>query len=319
MSPLPYPVTRILLPYDGSPGARQALEVAARLSLAGGEAVSGLTLLMVVGGSYVARHVQNVDLRVARLTQEPDWQRLRQRHLEEEVYPVLEEGRKWLRSQGVAAPIELEVAEGRVGDEIVARAHKGAFSHIIMGRRGLSPLKALLLGSVTRRVLSLAEKLTVVVAPLAEGPAPPAGLFPVLVPLDGSEASLAALRQAAGLVAACRPPAPALVLLHVVDVALLGAGESPPETWDLWKEQGERVLQQGRHLLAAAGLEEMAAELLLLGDPGDTIARTAEDQGCPLIYMGSRGLSGLAKLLLGSVTSRVVHLATRSATAVVYP
>lgn len=317
MSPLPFPVTRVLLPYDGSPGAREALKLAARLALAGGEAVTGLTLLMVVGGSYLARHVQNVDLRVARLTQEPDWQRLRQHHLEAEVYPVLEEGRDFLRSLGVTAPIELEVAEGRVGDEIVARARAGAYSHLLMGRRGLSPVKALLLGSVTRRVLALAENLTVVVAPLAEGTAP-AGLFPILVPLDGSEASLAALRQAAGLAAAVQPPAPALFLLHVLDVALLGAGENPQETWSLWVQQGERVLRQGRELLAAEGLGDMAEELLLVGDPGDTIAATAQERSCPLIFMGSRGLSGLARLLVGSVASRVVHLATRSAVAVVY-
>ncbi len=319
MSPLPYPVSRILIPYDGSPGAREALKLAARLALAGGEAVQGLTLLMVVGGSYVARHIQNVDLRVARLTQEPNWQRLRQHHLEAEVYPVLQEGRDFLRSLGVTAPIELEVAEGRVGDEIVARARSGGYSHLILGRRGLSPLKALLVGSVTRRVLSLAEKLTVVVAPLPEGAAPSAGLFPILVPLDGSEPSLAALRQAAGLAAAVRPAPPALLLLHVVDVALLGAGENLPDMWSLWVEQGEKVLRQGRELLAAEGLEGLAEELLLLGDPGDAIAATAQERGCPLIVMGSRGLSGLAKLLVGSVTSRAVHHATSSAVAVVYP
>lgn len=318
MSPLPFPVTRMLLPYDGSPGAREALKLAARLALAGGEAVTVLTLLMVVGGSYLARHVQNVDLRVARLTQEPDWQRLRQHHLEAEVYPVLEEGRDFLRSLGVTAPIELEVAEGRVGDEIVARARSGGYSHLLMGRRGLSPLKALLMGSVTQRVLSLAENLTVVVAPLAEGTAPLSGLFPILVPLDGSEASMAALRQAAGLAAALQPPAPALLLLHVVDVALVGARENPPEAWTLWVEQGEKVLQQGRELLAAEGLGEVAQELLLVGDPGDSIASTAQERGCPLILMGSRGLSGLARLLLGSVASRVVHQATQAAVAVVY-
>lgn len=314
----PYPITRILLPYDGSPGARRALELAARLTLAGGEAVTGLTLLMVAGGSYLARHVQNVDLRVARFSQEQDWQRLRQRHLEEEVIPVLEEGRELLRSRGVTVPIELEVAEGRVGDEILARARAGAYSHLIMGRRGLSPLKALFLGSVTRRVLSLAEKLTVVVAPLAET-APTARLFPLLVPLDGSEASLAALSQAAGLAAAVRPPAPALLLVHVVDLALVGLGEDLPEMWSWWQEQGEKILQEGRERLAAADLEGLAEELLLVGDPGDTLANLAAERGCPLIFMGSRGLSGLARLLVGSVASRVIHHATGAAVAVVYP
>jgi len=316
MPALPYPVTKILLPYDGSAGARQALELAARLALAGGEAVQGLTLLMVVGGGYVARHVQNVDLRVLRLERDRDWQRLRQRHLEEEVYPVLEEGRTWLRARGVAAPVEIRVAEGRVGDEIVRLAREEGFSTIVMGRRGLSPLKSLLLGSVTRRVLSLAEGLTVYVAAL-EPPRPAGtGLFPLLAAVDGSEPSLAALRQAAALIQACRPPAPSLTLVHVVDVALLAEGffEEPSR----WVKEGEEVLRAAGEFLTAAGLQDGWEEKLLLGDPGDTIVAEAAAGGHPLIFLGSRGLSGLARLLVGSVTSRVVHQATQAAVAVVY-
>jgi nucleotide-binding universal stress UspA family protein len=74
MTLLPYPLTKILLPYDGSPLARKALELAAQLSIAGKEAVKGLTLLQVIGGSYLARHFHNVDLRVTRMDKDKDWQ-----------------------------------------------------------------------------------------------------------------------------------------------------------------------------------------------------------------------------------------------------
>lgn len=43
---------------------------------------------------------------------------------------------------------------------------------------------------------------------------------------------------------------------------------------------------------------------------GKAIAEVAEDEKCELIIMGSRGLSNLQGLIIGSVTNRVLHLAT---------
>ena len=44
--------------------------------------------------------------------------------------------------------------------------------------------------------------------------------------------------------------------------------------------------------------------------PHETIIETATSRGCDLIVMGSRGLGGIRKLLLGSTTDRVVHHAS---------
>lgn len=41
----------------------------------------------------------------------------------------------------------------------------------------------------------------------------------------------------------------------------------------------------------------------------DGVVQVAEDEGCDLIFMGSHGRSGLSRLLLGSVTSKVLSLA----------
>jgi nucleotide-binding universal stress UspA family protein len=76
-----YPFHRILIPYDGSPSAKQALEWAAHLAYAGGKDVEQVTLLRVIGGAYLARHIQNVDLRVTRMDQVAAWRRVRQHHL----------------------------------------------------------------------------------------------------------------------------------------------------------------------------------------------------------------------------------------------
>ncbi|MDD2903813.1 MAG: universal stress protein, partial [Syntrophales bacterium] len=117
-----YPYYRILIPFDGSPSAHKALEWAAHLARAGGEAMESITLLRVIGGGYLARHIQNVDLRVTRMDQVEAWRRVRQHHLDHEIMPSLEEARKILQEQGVAAPVETRVAEGKIGEEIIRLA-----------------------------------------------------------------------------------------------------------------------------------------------------------------------------------------------------
>jgi len=315
MTLLPYPLTKILLPYDGSPSARKALELSAHLCIAGKEAVKGLTLLQVIGGSYLARHIHNVDLRVTRMDKNKDWQRIRKRYVEGEVLPLLEEGKKILRSLGFQAPIEVRIVEGKVSDEIIRLAQEEAFSTIIMGRRGLSPLQAMLLGSVTRSVLSLAQGVTIYVAQEAT---PKAGcpISPMLLPLDGSESSLAAVRQAVALAQAFRPMKPSLTLFHVVDIALMGM--KIHEGADALVEEGEKILAVARGILQESGLEGCWEEKLVSGQPAQAIVQQAEEGGYPLILMGSRGRSALAKLLIGSVTSNVVHTVSRATVAVVY-
>jgi nucleotide-binding universal stress UspA family protein len=59
-------------------------------------------------------------------------------------------------------------------------------------------------------------------------------------------------------------------------------------------------------------------EKLVSGEPAQAIVQQAEDGSYPLILMGNRGRSALAKLLIGSVTSNVVHTVSRAAVAVVY-
>ena len=69
----------------------------------------------------------------------------------------------------------------------------------------------------------------------------------------------------------------------------------------------QEILAQARGLFEAAGLA--AKTRVLTGDPAGELCRVAADEGFDLIVMGSRGMSELAGLLLGSVSERVLHLA----------
>ncbi len=59
------------------------------------------------------------------------------------------------------------------------------------------------------------------------------------------------------------------------------------------------------------------AEILVrVGEPGETIVKVARQKHCGEIVMGSRGLGNLKGLILGSVTSKVIHAARVPVTVV---
>jgi nucleotide-binding universal stress UspA family protein len=307
---------RILVPYDGSPGAGLALEWAAVLARAGGDSVALITLLRVAGGAYLARHLHNVDLRVTRMDQVAAWRRMRQHHLDHQILPLLEEGKRLLQEKGVAAPIDTRVAEGKIGEEILRLAGEGGYNAIVLGRRGLPPVKGLFLGSVTRQVLSLAQKMTIFVAGPEVVLNPDCPISPLLLPMDGSEPSQEAVRQGAALARRFTGCHPQLTLLHVVDFVKVGASLNAGTTF-LVKE-GEDILASGHQILQEAGLDGPGADKLLVGDPSRIIAAEVEEGQYALVLMGARGISPLKQLLLGSVSKEVVHRVSRAVVGIVY-
>jgi nucleotide-binding universal stress UspA family protein len=310
-----YPFTRILIPFDASASAQRALDWAAHLARAGGEALEKVTLLRVIGGGYLARHIQNVDLRVTRMDQVDAWRRVRQRHLDHEIQPSLDEAKNLLQEKGLAASVETRIAEGRIGEEIIRLASEDGYNTIIMGQRGLSPVKELLLGSVTRQVLSMAHKTTVFVVGQEAAFDPDCAVSPMLLPVDGSEPSLAAVRQGALLARGLKTCQPRLTLLHVMDIAQVTS--APGETSSLL-HAGESILEKSRQTLQETCRLETVEDKLLIGDPPRVITAEAEEGHYGLILMGARGLSPLKQLFLGSVSVDVLHRASRAVVGIVY-
>ena len=73
------------------------------------------------------------------------------------------------------------------------------------------------------------------------------------------------------------------------------------------ESKGGDALQSARSLLDAAKVRYTPQ--VLIGPVAETIAKTALEQNCDGIVMGTRGLGAVAGMLLGSVTSKVIHLA----------
>ena len=130
----------------------------------------------------------------------------------------------------------------------------------------------------------------------------------ILVPLDFSPHSTKAMEQAIELAKMFEGR---LHLLHSYSVyvgAVPPYGIVVPESFDLeCREAASRELKQWADKARAAGVEVKTT--ITPSAPLEAIVRTAEEIGADLIVMGSRGLTGLKHVLLGSVAERTLRTA----------
>lgn len=80
------------------------------------------------------------------------------------------------------------------------------------------------------------------------------------------------------------------------------------------KEQGQAQSAAARKLLDESGCPYEF--LIMFGKPAETIVQVAKDHGCSGIVMGSRGLSDVENVFLGSTSFKVVHLSELPVTLV---
>ena len=130
----------------------------------------------------------------------------------------------------------------------------------------------------------------------------------VLVAVDGSSTSTAALTHALEVVKAFHAD---LIVVTVYDAApIVGAGFDygymQTQYIEAAKAQAEKTIKDARELVEHSGTK---AETRIIEShrTWSGIIDTAIASKVDLIVMGSHGLSGLDKLVMGSVTQRVLQ------------
>jgi nucleotide-binding universal stress UspA family protein len=125
----------------------------------------------------------------------------------------------------------------------------------------------------------------------------------ILLPVDGSEPALDAVRFAVQLV---RDGLRAtFVLANVQEPTYLYEMVLAPDAEVLERVSGAagaHSLQAAQSLLQAAGVT--FERELALGDPGHTLIEVIERHGCQAVIMGARGMGALRQALLGSVSRK---------------
>jgi universal stress protein A len=132
----------------------------------------------------------------------------------------------------------------------------------------------------------------------------------ILVPTDFSDCANRALEYGAEV--ANRFAAP-LVLVHVYANPVMAVPDGfvmmTPVDMASMLAQLEQGIGQARQRAQALGVAKVDTRVLE-GTAWQEITRVANDTHCDLIIMGTHGRSGLAHLLLGSVTEKVIRHAT---------
>jgi nucleotide-binding universal stress UspA family protein len=215
-----------------------------------------------------------------------------------------------LRERGIEA--ETFLAAGTPSQVILERAEAVNAEAVVVGTRGLSGLRHVVLGSTAQRVVqgALCPVLSVHREDLGDGlqirPIRP--IRSILVPTDFSHDAEVAIHTAHRLLASLEEDA-RLILIHAFNLPIEYTAYGPiPTSIHFLRDTGleaERRLAEVAEGLAREGLtvETVARE----GDPAGVVAVEAQERGVDLIAMGTHGRSGLRHLLLGSTAERVVQ------------
>lgn len=127
----------------------------------------------------------------------------------------------------------------------------------------------------------------------------------ILIPTDGSKTAEHAAEQGVKLAQALNSK---IYGLYVIDISAF-AGIPTEAIWEsmrgLLDEEGKKALKVVENMASSVKVEYDV--LLREGVPSEDIIKFAKEEGIELIVMGTAGRRGLDRLLLGSVTEKVVR------------
>jgi nucleotide-binding universal stress UspA family protein len=195
-----------------------------------------------------------------------------------------------LASLGLSGTVIVE--RGGVAATIVKHAKRG-IGLLSIGSRGLDALDRFMLGSISSHAIHHAGCSVLVVKEA------PRSLKQIVLAVDGSPASDKAVRFLLRHVNPT-PDGPDREPITVTVVHVMPFLKYPE-----LREAGRVVVQRYADKVAKAGFQ--VQEAMRLGKPADEILTVAKQRKADLIVTGAKGLGAIGRVLLGSVSTRVVH------------
>jgi len=198
------------------------------------------------------------------------------------------------------------VVVGEPAEEILKYVDEHDIDIVLMSTHGSSGIEAWDLGGVANKVIhSLKVPIWLVPSELGEeiilDRLPQRNL---LIPLSGSKSSEAVITPALNLVQRRGPESELVVLLHVVDTAVEGAGMSPEKVEELRTEM-KQYLDGVAERVKEAGF--VIRTEVLSGDPGRAIIQFTRDNPPQLLALATHGEPGPGGTVFDSVTEHLIH------------
>lgn len=127
----------------------------------------------------------------------------------------------------------------------------------------------------------------------------------VLVPVDGSDNSYRALDAALLLSEKLGSNITVLNVMEQVPITRIESEKLLSELLEAYKEENQEILSKCSKIATEKGLS--IKTLLLQGNPASIILDYSKEEKFDLVIMGSRGMGKFKQLILGSVSSKIVH------------
>jgi nucleotide-binding universal stress UspA family protein len=271
---------KILVAFDGSDSSRNALRQAINLARTEKCWVKVVSVVPSYEGDIELTGVKDIESAIKGPAEK-----------------LLAEAREIASAEGVSVITNIE--QGEAYERIVDVAESENCDLIVMGRKGHSRIEKALVGCVTERVIGHTHK-DVLVVPKGSA----VGMDNILLATDGSSYSESASTRAIDL---ARSYGATLGGVSVVDVTDEFQAEAPAIVEQLIKN-AKAALGALSRKAESAGVK--AETFVREGEAYDVITGLAASIGAHLIVMGSHGRKGLSRLLMGSVTQKVIGFAS---------
>lgn len=281
----PKPPFRILIATDGSAVAREAMRVAARFPWPADVKVRAI----------VARDVQRVSRR-SNVSQA----------LNRSAEAVARSAALTLKKHWPDATVQ--VCEGSPIDAIITEATRMRARVIVVGWRGHGVMRRLLVGSVSRGVVRRARTAVLVVRRQRKT------MQRIVIGLDESAHARHALELVAALAV---PPGGHVTVLRAIErLTVPSPVHLTPDTRAIVVSEVDRI-NQTRRVKASKATGSAVAKLVArgwaadakvtAGDPLWDLLAEVDRSRADLLVIGARGVSGLTRLLLGSVAEGALN------------
>lgn len=244
----------------------------------------------------------------------------------EKVVKKLEENREKLVNSGFSGDlvkVKTEVRQVGVARDIIFEAQKG-YDALVIGRRGESRLKELIMGSVATKIIGRLSMIPVAVVGFGN---PEKG---VVLAVDGSPE---AVRIAHCIGRIFQGSDNNFQVVHILrdirqtvipPVADMSLSALPPEWFD-WVEQEketarreiEKVMDEVIRILNSYGLRSSKIIVTDVPSRAEEIVNQARARNYGTIVVGRRGISRVEEFLLGRVSNKVLQLARQETVWVV--
>ena len=292
------PIEKILLPVDGSEASKRAIDFTGFLGSCLGKGLNKVSILRVITGGYLSRHLAYIDFRAEELVKSSEiFKRIRDEYIEKNIEPLLDEVEMMLKKNGISAMIEKLIVDGDPANEIMRIADEGSFSTVILGRR-----EGTNIGRVPNKVVHGLTKQVIYIVGTQ-------GLkresFRILIAVDGSSYSMKGVEHVACLSNLMKDYISEITLLRVINTAFLmerlKSGIDP-------EEEARGILNEGVDLLLKSGIsEELLKTKVRIGLPFEEIIKESEEGNFDVVVMGRKGRSALKDFLIGGVSSTVLQ------------